>query len=134
MKRVVFPVLAAALLWHAAARAELPPQVYEEMQAEAPESLVIETRTVSQELVTRSLTRITVTARVVSVARSASGLEPGDGISIVYERRWRPPGWTGPGPVPILGEGRRYRAYLHRVQDGTHYAPAARGRSFPSAE
>lgn len=115
----------------APAIAELPPDVYETYQADAPELIHIEVLRVKRPIIWFSRTTpITLSARVVSVQRSQSNLKEGDSITITYETYRPPTGWAGPRPIPILTRGRLYRAYLVWSDQENAYVPAARGRSF----
>jgi hypothetical protein len=113
-----------------AAWAELPPSAYANMKDNAGEALRIEVLKVDG-LARRGPNEesyFTVTAKVVCMARSASGLTPGATITIGYATvLQRPRGWAGPGRVGIL-EPRVYAAYLNK--SGAIYAPAAGGQSF----
>lgn len=126
----------------ALARAELPPQVYAEMQAKAEELLKIEVLTsVKEPGSVENATppqhgfetfRVHLTARVLKVERSKSGLKADDEISIDYTRTERPKdvGWVGPAEIPLLKKGDVAEAYLDLNPKARAYSPAARGRSF----
>jgi hypothetical protein len=128
----------AAAVWllvsSRAAWAELPPSAYADMQDKAGEVLRIEVLNVDG--LARSgpgeESHFTVTAKVVCVARSASGLTPGATITIGYATILRRPrGWVGPGRIGVL-EPRVYAAYLNK--SGAIYAPAAGGQSFIASQ
>lgn len=117
-----------------AAWAEIPPSVYARMQADADEVLQIEVLKV-QGLDRRGPdeeSHFTVTAKVVCIGRSASGLTPGQTITIGYstvlQRSW---GWAGPAPIAIL-KLRAYTAYL--TKSGAAYTPVARSQSFIASQ
>ncbi len=113
-----------------AAKAELPPYVYEEMQKNSSEQLTIETLEVKSSLSGINEKSYSITAKVTGIAKSKSRLHKGDTITIEYTRVIaHPPGWVGPSPIPVLEQGQSYKAYLHRDEDGK-YRPSARGRSF----
>jgi hypothetical protein len=110
--------------------AELPPTAYAKMQQRADELLQIEVLSV-QGLARRGPneeSHLTLTAKVVCTARSASGLTAGATITVGYSTVLvRTRGWVGPGSIAVLKPG-VYTAYL--VKSGDSYAPAAGGQSF----
>lgn len=113
-------------------RAELPPSVYEDLQKKCPEALTIKVESVK--IVTTdeaSFKRLEIAAeaKVETVARSESGLKPGDTILINYTHLDYKQPIAGPSEPDILREGRSYPAFLSGVKDGV-YTPAARGYSF----
>ena len=119
-----------------AARAELPPQVYEQLQNEAPESLNITIRSVKRsEKAEKEFTLISLTAeaRIDRVTRSATGLRPGDAIRIAYQHRQDREPMPGPSQPDIVVEGKSYPAFLEKQNDGS-YGIAARGYSFRLAK
>jgi hypothetical protein len=129
------PVAAIGLLiLSRAAWAELPPSAYAQMQDKAGEVLRVEVLKVDG-LARRGPneeSHFTVTAKVVCMARSASGLTPGATITISYATiLQRPRGWAGPGRIGVL-EPRLYAAYLNK--SGVIYAPAAGGQSFIASQ
>jgi|SRR5581483_2204756 len=112
-------------------RAELPPDVYDKLQREAPELLTIEVLAVKTEAKAFKDTvyvNVTAEARVRKVQRSKSQLQEGAVISIAYVHRQRKVPVDGPSEIPILAKGKVYPAYLEKKRDG--YEPAARGHSF----
>ena len=113
-------------------RAELPPYVYKDMQANAPESLVIKVLSVKTKNSDEpQLVRVSVTveARVTQVNRTQSGLRAGRLIRIKYDhRRYKEP-MAGPSEVPVLKKGQTLPAYLKK-NDTADYAPAAGGYTF----
>jgi hypothetical protein len=115
-------------------RAEIAPEHYARMQDDAPEYITIEAVAVRRGLALFDRTRpVTVTARVTSVSRSASGLTAGETITISYEHFNPRRGWVGPRPIPILQPGSRYPAYLAWDDEDVAYRPAAMGASFEPA-
>lgn len=113
-------------------RAELPPQVYIELQSKAGEILKIHADEVISKpkgLLDKSSYTETVKATVVEVIRSASGVRKGDVITIVYQRLVPEEGMAGPSPAPQLKQGQEYSAYLGKGEDG-NFSLAARGMSF----
>ncbi|MFW6227896.1 MAG: hypothetical protein ACOC2V_00435 [Alkalispirochaeta sp.] len=71
-----------------------------------------------------------MTARVVAVSRSATGITAGETITIEYDHLTPRRGWVGPRPIPILQTGTRYPAFLAwDATEGT-FRPAARGAGF----
>jgi hypothetical protein len=111
-------------------QAEIEPSAYAKMQDTAGEALQIEVLKVHG-LARRGPdeeSHFTVTAKVVCVARSASGLRPGAPITIGYSTVLkRPWGWVGAAPIDMLKPG-VYVAYLDKSD--AIYTPAARSRSF----
>lgn len=117
-------------------RAELPPQVYQEYQNEAPEAVTLTVRSVKRtEKKETEFTSISIVAeaRIDKVNRSATGLKPGDVIRIKYEHRKDREPMPGPSQPDIVTEGASYPAFLEKQKDGT-YGIAARGYSFRLAE
>ncbi len=112
------------------ARADLPPWAYARMQEAAPEVLTIEVKSVRTGIcfLWCDGPKVILTARVLEVTRSASGLTPGDDIAIRYRRVELPNGWSGPRPIPVPSAGDRLPAWL--VAEAGHYTPAAEGFSF----
>lgn len=123
----------ALLLLPLTARAELPPDVYADLQARASEALTIEVIDVDTSICWLWLCSgrdVDVRARVVTVQRTATGLAPGDPIRIRY--RHVPLGdRSGPSAIRILREGTTTPAWLDK--DGDAYTAAARGYSFSAA-
>ena len=140
IKRILLPrafrraSLLALLLVSSGAvgRAELPPSVYKDMQANAPESLVVKVLSVKTKNKNEPrLVRVSVTAeaRVEQVNRTQTGLKPGQLIRIRYDHRRHKEPMAGPSEVPVLKKGRTLPAYLKK-DDAGHYAPAAGGYTF----
>lgn len=116
----------------AVGRAELSPDVYKQMQANSPESLVI--RVLSVKTKNRDEPRlvrvsVAVEARVEQVNRTQSGLKPGAVIRIKYDHRRHKEPMAGPSQVPVLKKGQILPAYLKK-NDTADYAPAAGGYTF----
>lgn len=113
--------------------AELPPEVYEEMQRKSPEVMKIHVNKVESErlglLDFSGDRRQAVEATVISVTRTGSGLKAGDAIVIRYIARNPDEEMARPSPIPQLKEGKEYPAWLSKAKAG-HYEPAARGYSF----
>ncbi len=117
--------------------AELPPSAYEQLQAEAPEVVEIEVQSVR---VTKSAksegmrTEVRALAAIRKVTRTATGLKPGDTVSLNYSRlEFRVP-TPGPGQPVLVKKGERYRAFLERAAKSEAYTIAAGGQSFQRAE
>jgi hypothetical protein len=110
--------------------AEIAPEHYVDMQANAPEALRIDVVDVDVEwcLFDCEKRDVVVKAQVVGVIRSTAGVEVGDEITIKYVHRDPPRGWVGPRPTPLLSPGETV-AYLSKTDAG-HFRPAARGNSF----
>lgn len=120
-----------------AARGELPPYAYREMQNEAPEALTIKVTTVR----TKSKwgfhskdTTYNVEAVIEKVERTATGLKPGAVIEIAYTQRRHHQPIPGPSEVPSLKKGKVCPAYLEREKNGTGYLPTAGGYSFETVD
>lgn len=138
---VTIIVLACSSVVHA----ELPPDVYREMQAEAPESLVITVQgvhAIQRKQSWGQRTYVTVSARVKQVHRSKSKLKTGRLIYIRYTRDQHNSPMAGPGLVPLLRRGQTCPAFLKFSGKGTgnreakriYYAPAAGSHSFNARE
>jgi hypothetical protein len=113
-------------------RAELPPYVYKDMQANSPESLVVKVlsvRTKNKNEPRLVRVSVTVEARVEQVKRTQAGLKPGQVIRIRYDHRRHKEPMAGPSEVPVLKKGQTLPAYLKK-DDAGHYAPAAGGYTF----
>jgi predicted secreted protein len=119
-----------------AAKAELPPTAYEQLQLDATEVFQIKVDQVSSKfpsLLDRSKRIETVQASVVKVVRSKSGTKKGDKITLRYERIIPKGGWAGPSPAPALEQGKEYPAYLSKSDDGT-FGLGAKGKSFETVK
>ena len=113
------------------ARAELPPSVYEELRAKAPEVLTVEiTRVAINQRDGENLRDISVfaEAKVVGVTRSQSGAKVGDVISLRYMTfEVITDGWAGPSPIIQVETEKTYRIWFKKA--GRYFYEAARGRS-----
>lgn len=124
--------LTLPVIFASVASAELPPTVYKDLQAKAPEVLRIQVEAVDSKpkgFFDRSEWTETVTASVTGVVRSKSGVKTGDTITIVYSRLAPKGGWVGPTPPPQLAPGKSHTAFLAKSDAGT-FSLAARGMSF----
>lgn len=120
-----------SLMFVLAASAELPPSAYEAMQAKASEYLEIEVLRVDVEPGSAANEqKVNVLALAQAVTRTASGLRAGDIVHIVYTLTERPPGWAGPGQIPLLTEKERTVAYLTKNEPSGDFSPAAGAMSF----
>ena len=113
------------------ARAELPPQVYADLKAKAPEFLEVEiTRVALNKRDGENLRDISVfaDAKVSGVTRSKSGVKVGDVISLRYMTfEVITPGFVGPGPIAQVEKGKKYQIWFKKA--GGHFYAAALGRS-----
>jgi hypothetical protein len=111
------------------ARAEISPRAYAKMQDEAGEVLQIEVlKTDGKARRGQDETsRFILTAKVVCVGRSASGLKPGATITIRYSTVLESSAMSGAMPIGVVEPG-IYAAYL--TKSGATYAPVAIGQSF----
>jgi hypothetical protein len=128
-KSSVVLAMIALILAGSTARAELPPGSYDSLRIAAQEALVIETANVTSRTLRDGRIEVVVTARVMSVERSKTGLARGAMISIRYDTY--PQGSAPPGPqqLPVLRKGEFYPAFLNA--DGAKaFSPAAYGESF----
>jgi hypothetical protein len=127
----LLPTLCLLLVAVCTAKAELPPSAYEGMQSKAPEHLQIHVLRIDiQPAQPESTQDILLIVAVEKVFRTASDLKPGDVLNIVYSLEARPPGWLGPGQVPILRQGDKRIAYLRSLEMPETYAPDAGVMSF----
>lgn len=113
-------------------RAEIAPDGYRKLQAEAPEALVIEVKEVSTKWsmnLEGKTTEVTAQAKVRTVRRSAAGLKPEQSIVIRYTVFDRIVPMPGPRQPAVLREGSVIPAYLRPLPEGG-YGPAAYGMSF----
>ena len=115
---------------------ELPPSVYKDLQEKSPEVLTIKVEPVR--IATTDEPRfkrldITVEARVETVARSVSGLKPGDAIRISYVHLDHKQPLAGPSEPDVLQKGQSYPAFLVKAEKDEVYTMAARGYSFRTA-
>jgi hypothetical protein len=121
--------------------AELPPDVYKDLQRKAPEVLYIQ---VSSVRVHRTFAKpagcgffdfevireVKAEARVLRVVRSENRVHPGDVINVEYSSISRCSGWDGPRSIPMLASGDRVYAFLARRGHTASFEPAARGATF----
>lgn len=123
-------ILAFLLLVPGLVLAELAPSAYEAMQAKASDYVKIEVLRVDVEPgEDPAQQKILVVALVTEVLRSASGLNPGDMVNISYTVTEHPPGWAGPGAIPLLAEKQVTIAYLNKEEAGD-FVPAAGRMTF----
>ncbi len=136
--------IAIILTMATAILAELPPDVYKDMQRKAPEVLCIQ---VSSVRVHRTFAKpsgcaffdfevireVKADARVLRVVRSGSRVRAGDIIEIEYSSISRCSGWDGPRSIQMLQDGDRVYAFLARRGRTASFEPAARGASFSAA-
>jgi hypothetical protein len=114
-----------------AAKGVLPPSEYEKMQVAAPEAVQIEVMAVLREPgeeLNEELIRITAVA--TEVERSASGIQKGDFLQIVYTVRTKPDGLLGREEIPVLTEGTKTIAFLRSEEGTPFFVPAAGAMSF----
>ncbi len=130
MKRLTLAV-AALIILSPVLQAELGPAAYEAMQTKAPEFLEIEVLRVNVEPA-QDPTSQTIKAMVLvnKVDRSATSVNPGDIINIVYTLTERPKGWVGPGAIPLLTEKEKTIAYLKKDEASGDFSPVAGIMSF----
>jgi hypothetical protein len=133
-------VIAVFLVIATVALAELPPDVYKDMQRKALEVLYIQ---VSSVQVHRSFAKpsgcaffdfevireVKLEARVLRVVRSETRVHAGDIIQIEYSSISRCSGWDGPRSIQMLASGDRVYAFLARRHTAS-FEPAARGATF----
>jgi hypothetical protein len=127
MRPVLLLILALTTL-----HAELSPDHYRRLQAEAPESLVLLIGKVDTQsgLAPEGLAiDVTVTAQVKQVLRSRSGLKPGATITIRYQVLLPATPLPGPSQPPVVGKGETKPAFL-KPGDGSALTLAAGGKSF----
>lgn len=124
-------LVALAASFHSVVFAELPPSAYEEKQKAASEKLDLRVMRVEVEPGANPKEQVVrITAIVDKVDRTASGLNEGDFLTIIYTVLERPPGWVGPGAIPILSQKDKTVAYLQRIPDSRDYQPVAGAMSF----
>lgn len=129
MRQILKSIAAMFLL--ANLHAELPPSAYEQMQSAATEYLDIEILRVEIEPGAGQGQRdVELTARIVAVHRTNSNLQPGGMLNIVYTLSERPPGFVGPGVIPVPAEGQKTIAYLKNGETPDEFIPAAGAMSF----
>ena len=117
-----------ALVFGAVAQAELPPGSYDKLKAGAQEKFKIKIVGVEQQGKDPKMTVI-FTAEVLQVERSATGVKPGDRITI-QSYHWTK-SYAGPKNPPVLPEGWEGVAYLNKAKGSNkNYRLAAYGGSF----
>ena len=126
MKKLVSITLVLNTLLFAA----LPPQVYQQLQKYAPESVhILVDHVTKYPTANPHEFKVTVQATILHVIRTQSNLKKGEKIGILYTTvTSRPRGWVGPSSLPVLHEGEQYNAYLQK--DDIMFIPAAKGKSF----
>ncbi|MFP4364834.1 MAG: hypothetical protein ACLFR1_13310 [Spirochaetia bacterium] len=127
MKKSVFQAI-LFLVFPAMLFCELPPDAYNRWVEESDEVLIIHIDDVTTANSSMDITDVLVSATVLYVCRSNSGLSQGDAITIEYEGRRVFPDHPGPALLGVLEETAVVPAYLNR-RSGV-YVPGARGRSF----
>lgn len=133
--------IANLLILATAVLAELPPDVYKDLQRQASEVLYIQVSSVD---VHRRFAKpsgcsffdfevirdVKVEARVLRVVRSETGVHTGDIIEIEHSSISRCSGWSGPRSIQMLRNGDRVYAFLARRGHSASFEPAARGATF----
>ena len=124
-------VLLATVVFMTAAQAALPPGSYGKLRAQAQEKLRIKITGVEQQGTGPKL-QVIFTAEVLAAERSATGLKPGDQITI-QSYHWTK-SYAGPKNPPVLPKGWVGVAYLNKAKgSGKNYELAAYGESFEPA-
>ena len=125
----------AVTLFPFVAFAENPPTPAEFIQDKAPEAITIRVHKVTSNRMNIVPLRVgdksfdVVYATVISVSRTESRLKIGDEIIISYLYEPSDDHTTEQAPLPKLGKGNDYLAWLTKTEKG-HFEPAARGFSF----
>jgi hypothetical protein len=123
-------VLGAGLL---TARAELPPGSYEKLKNNALEVLTVKILKVETPEGRKDHFLVLLTAEVLGVTRSNSGVKEGQTISIAsyyVSEEARKRGFVGPKIPPLLSPGWKGKVYLNKKPDKKTYDIAAYGESF----
>jgi hypothetical protein len=139
IRKVRLPMLVAwlaTLAFAATALAALPPGALEKLKAGAQEKLKIKILDVAQTGKGPKL-KVTFTAEVLEVDRSATGLKAGEKITI-QSYHWTK-SYAGPPNPPILAKGWVGTAYLNKAKgkapgSGKTYSLAAYGDSFEKSQ
>ena len=139
LKGLKLPLVMACLATLAlvvTALAALPPGSIEKLKAGAQEKLKIRILDVAQTGKGPKL-KVTFTAEVLQVERSATGLKPGEEITI-QSYHWTKR-YAGPPNPPILAKGWIGTAYLNKAKgkasgSGKIYSLAAYGDSFEKSQ
>jgi hypothetical protein len=139
-------LLFTSVLFSPRAAAELSPQVYQAMQANAPVMLVAKVLAIKS-AGPLQVGSVDVEAQVLNVVRARGGkVKPGDIIRVAYVRRVPDKPMPGPAPMPLLVANASYQMYLEQqvpavggvaigVADAsTTYSTAARAASFVQLE
>lgn len=114
-------------------RAELSPDHYRQLQEGAAEALVLKVDQVEAKVTLGKdgkMTDVTATATVKSVARSKSGLKPGDTIRLSYMIITTIIPMPGPSQPKVLTKDETVRAFLKPGADPKTLTTAAYGQSF----
>lgn len=122
--------LLLTLAFQGSVRAALPPSEYSRMQDEAQEALQIQTLRVQEESDGDGGIVVRITAFVEEVTRSASDLEVGSPIQIVYPIPAGTNLRTDPMTVEAPPPGQSSPAFLNKDPDSPNYSPAAGRMSF----
>lgn len=126
--------IAVLLVLCANLRAELPPQVYEEMKRSASEVLVISVSAVEATADTKGReATFTYDANVIRSVRSKTGVQAGGKIVVRSRHHIFGPGEVGPSNPRKLRKGETVTAYLTRTREEGVYTIAAGGHSFEKA-
>jgi hypothetical protein len=115
------------------ARAELPPGAYEKLKKDATEVLTVKILKVKTPEGRKGHFLVLLTAQVLGVTRSKSGVEEGQTISIAsyhVTEKARKEGFVGPRIPPLLPVGWEGKVYLNKKQDQKVFDLAAYGESF----
>lgn len=130
MRRVGY-LLGILLFSISVGSAALPPSAYEALQKAAPEALMLDILRV--EIVPSSKSNeeiVRVTAAVLKVERSDSGVKIGDFLQFDYSVASNPDAKQSAGQIPILSEGSKTIAFLKITEGNTFFKPAAGIMSF----
>lgn len=134
MKSRIIVLAVIACAWTGAlrqSRAELPPSAYEQMQDAATEVFRIHVlQVLKSETSNPHQTEIRIVADVVKVGHATTKIRAGEIITIQYVVTEHPPGWSGPGEVPVPEQGDEVPAFLKRSENTTDYTPAAGAMTF----
>jgi hypothetical protein len=130
LRCAILLLLASTLAW-SLPRQPLAPSAYEELQKNATEVVQIEVLKVEVEPGEELREEVLrITAAVLDVERSASGVRTGDFIQISYSVQSGDNGQPLPAEVPILKEGQRTIAFLQTEEGRAFLVPAAGAMSF----
>ncbi|MFO0865295.1 MAG: hypothetical protein U0744_11715 [Gemmataceae bacterium] len=129
---VVSVALVLAVACPPTVRAELPPDVYDKMRNEAPESLVVEIASVKTQPGKGGLLHVTLGAKVLFGQRTKADLKKDSSLVIEYDYfdgEEGEGGFTGASSPPLLKMGTEYRVYL-KATNGKSFELAAGSESF----